>query len=276
MENEVSVVATQITELITGYGMSIVGAVVILIIGWIGAGWAARMTGRALGRFEKVDVTLARFFQSIVRYLVLILTVLAVLSQFGVQTASLITVLGAAGLAIGLALQGTLSNVAAGVMLLMFRPFKIGDYVEVGGVSGTVGAITLFVTEMDSPDNIHIVVPNAQVWGSAVKNYSYNPTRRCEIAVGIAYEDDIGKAIAAITSVIEADDRAFTDPAPLVAVTDLGDSSVNVTVRAWCNAGDRWPMMLDLTKNIKERLDQEGITIPYPQRTVHMASPSAA
>ena len=276
MENEVSVVATQITKLITGYGMSIVGAVVILIIGWIGAGWAARMTGRALGRFEKVDVTLARFFQSIVRYLVLILTVLAVLSQFGVQTASLITVLGAAGLAIGLALQGTLSNVAAGVMLLMFRPFKIGDYVEVGGVSGTVGAITLFVTEMDSPDNIHIVVPNSQVWGAAVKNYSHNPTRRCDIAVGIAYEDDIGMAIAAITSVIEADDRAFTDPAPLVAVTDLGDSSVNFTVRAWCNASDRWPMMLDLTKNIKERLDQEGITIPYPQRTVHMASPSAA
>ena len=276
MENEASVDVAQITELITGYGMDIIGAVVILIIGWIAAGWAARMTGRALGRFEKVDVTLARFFQSIVRYLVLILTVLAVLSQFGVQTASLITVLGAAGLAIGLALQGTLSNVAAGVMLLMFRPFKIGDYVEVGGVSGTVGAITLFVTEMDSPDNIHIVVPNAQVWGAAVKNYSYNPTRRCDIAVGIAYEDDIGKAIAAITSVIEADERAFTDPAPLVAVTDLGDSSVNFTVRAWCNAGDRWPMMLDLTKNIKERLDQEGISIPYPQRTIHMASASAA
>jgi small conductance mechanosensitive channel len=276
MEQEVSVIAAQMMGLITTYGLSIVGAIVILIVGWMASGWAMRLMQKALGRFESIDQTLRRFFVSAVRYMVLVITGLAVLSQFGVQTASLITVLGAAGLAIGLALQGTLSSVAAGVMLLLFRPFKIGDYVEVAGQAGSVRALTLFVTEMATPDNVHIVVPNAQVWGAVVKNYSYHPTRRLDLVVGIAYEDDIDQAVAAIRDEIEKDGRRLTDPEPLIAVLELGDSSVNFTIRIWCKADDYWPLRWDLTKAIKERLDADGITIPYPQRVVHMVESSAA
>ncbi|NKB57776.1 MAG: mechanosensitive ion channel [Alphaproteobacteria bacterium] len=261
--------------IVTVYGLQVVGAIAILIVGWIASGWASRVTGNGLRRVKNMDETLTRFFMSAVRYLVLVVTVLAVLSQFGIQMASLLVVLSTAGLAIGLALQGTLSNVAAGVMLLLFRPFKIGDYVEVGGHAGTVQAISLFVTEMATPDNVHIVVPNGQVWGSSVKNYSHHATRRVDIVVGIGYEDDIDKGMATINSVIEADDRTLNDPAPLVAVTDLGDNSVNFTVRAWCKGADYWGVKFDLTKDIKEALDGAGVNIPYPQRTVHLVNDSA-
>ena len=157
-------------------------------------------------------------------------------------------------------------------MLLLFRPFKIGDYVDVAGHAGTVGSITLFVTELATPDNVHIVVPNAQVWGASVMNYSHHATRRVEIAVGIGYEDDIDTAIAAITGEIEADSRALNDPVPFVAVTDLGDSSINLTARIWCEAADFWSLKCELTQRIKERLDAVGVNIPYPQRTVHLVS----
>jgi len=270
MEADLTTLAEQAITFFIAYGLRVLGAIAILIAGWSAARWAARVTDRVLQRIDKVDLTLRRFFMSAARYLVLVITVLAVLSQFGVEMASLMVVLGSAGLAIGLALQGTLSNVAAGVMLLIFRPFKVGDYVEVSGHAGTVGSITLFVTELAAPDNIQIVVPNAQVWGASVVNYSHNPTRRVEIAVGIGYEDDIDKAMAAIYHLIESDGRALRDPAPLVAVTDLGDSAVNLTVRAWCAAADFWPLKCDLTKAIKERLDRENISIPYPQRTIHV------
>jgi small conductance mechanosensitive channel len=275
MDTDFSGIVDQAVSLITAYGMNVIGAIVMLIVGWIAAGWASRATGKALARTDKVDETLGQFFTSSVRYLVLIITGLAVLSQFGVQTASLITVLGAAGLAVGLALQGTLSNVAAGVMLLLFRPFKIGDFVEVAGHAGTVGAITLFTTEMATPDNVHIVVPNASVWGAAVKNYSHHDTRRVDLTVGIAYEDDIDQAFAVISGIVENDERVLAEPAPMVAVTELADSSVNLVVRVWCQAGDYWPTKFDLTKTFKERLDKEGISIPYPQRTVHIVNTTA-
>ena len=247
-----------------------VGAVAILIFGWIAAGWAARLVDRALGKSPKFDQTLRGFFSSFVRYFVITFTVLAVLSQFGVQTASLIAVFGAAGLAIGLALQGTLSNVAAGVMLLIFRPFKIGDYVEAGGQAGSIKGINLFVTEFATPDNVQILVPNSQIWGSAVKNYSYNTTRRIDLVVGIAYEDSIEQALALAEQVANTDTRVHKDPAAFVAVSELGDSAVNVLVRVWCDAGDYWGVKFDLTRAMKERFDQAGISIPYPQRTVHM------
>ena len=198
------------------------------------------------------------------------LTGLTVLSQFGVQTASLITVLAAGGLAIGLALQGTLASVAAGVMLLLFRPVRVGDYVEVAGYSGTVRAVTLFLTELTTSDNVHIVIPNAQVWGAAVKNYIYHDTRRCDLVIGVAYEADIDSAMVVINGVIAADDRAMGEPEPLVAVTALGDSAVDITVRVWSQASDLWSMRLDLIRNIKLALDAAGISIPYPQRTVHL------
>lgn len=275
MEQDVNMVAEEVMSVISVYGLQVVGAVAILIVGWLASGWAAKATGKAMGRIRNIDETLARFFQSTVRYLVLVVTVIMVLSQFGVEMASLLVVLSTAGLAVGLALQGTLSNVAAGVMLLLFRPFKIGNFVQVAGHSGTVKAITLFVTEMATPDNVHIVVPNAQVWGASVVNYSHHPTRRVDIVVGIDYEDDIDKAMTTIKDLIAADERVHAEPASLVAVTDLGDNSVNFTVRMWCDAANYWPLKFDMTKKIKEGLDAAGVTIPFPQRTVHIVNEAA-
>ncbi len=269
MEQSAGEVWDLVVGLVTTYGLSVVGAIVILVVGFVIAGWVRGSVNKALSGLKKVDATLRGFFSSLAYYAVVIFTVIAVLAQFGVQTTSFIAVLGAAGLAIGLALQGTLSNVAAGVMLLLFRPFKIGDYIEGGSLAGTVKSITLFVTELATPDNVQIIAPNSQLWGSAIKNYSYHPTRRVEIVIGIAYEDDIDKALAAIVDEAQKDSRVLPDPAPLAAVTDLGDSSVNFTVRVWCNAADFWGLKFDLTKKLKNRMDAEDITIPYPQRTVH-------
>jgi small conductance mechanosensitive channel len=261
--------------LVTTYGLSVIGAVVILVIGFAAAGWVRGSVDKGLSRFKKVDETLRSFFSSLAYYAVIVFTIIAVLSQFGVETTSFIAVLGAAGLAIGLALQGTLSNVAAGVMLLLFRPFRVGDYVEAGGLAGTVKGVSLFITELATPDNVQIIAPNAQLWGSAIKNYSFHPTRRVDIVLGIAYEDEIDKALAAIVDEASKDSRVNADPAPMAAVTDLGDSSVNFVVRVWCNAADYWELKFDLTKNLKNRMDAENITIPYPQRTVHMAATAA-
>ena len=201
MGQDANAVAEWAMAIVTVYGLQIIGAIAILIVGWIAAGWISSAVDKGLRKAKNMDETLARFFVSAVRYLVLVITVIAFLSQFGVEMASLLVVLSTAGLAIGLALQGKLSNVAAGVMLLLFRPFKIGQFVEVAGHAGTVQAISLFVTEMSTPDNVHIVVPNAQVWGSSVKNFSHNETRRVDIVVGIGYEDDIDKGIATIPSI---------------------------------------------------------------------------
>ena len=275
MDESISEGFDEAMAVVTVYGLDVIGAIAILVVGWLAAGWISGSVGRGLGRVSKMDETLRRFAVSAVRYLILVITVIAMLSQFGVEMASLLVVLSTAGLAIGLALQGTLSNVAAGVMLLLFRPFKIGDYVDVGGHAGTVKAITLFVTEMATPDNVHIVVPNGQVWGSSVVNFSQHPTRRVDIAVGIGYEDDINKAFAEVLEVINADSRHLAEPAPMVAVSGLGDNSVDLTVRVWCQAADYWGLKFDLTKAIKERFDAAGINIPYPQRTVHLVNEAA-
>ncbi len=271
MEEKISEIIKPVVEVVATYGLNVLGAIVILIVGLMFAGWAQRATHKALSKINRLDATLRVFFASIVKYLIIVLVILAVLNQFGVQTTSLIALVGAAGLAIGLAVQGTLSNVAAGVMLLIFRPFRVGDYIDAGGQSGTVRELGLFLTEMNTPDNVRISVPNASIWGSAIKNYSFNPTRRVDLVVGIAYEDDIGKAMASISAVISGDERAHQDPAPLVAVTELADSSVNLVVRVWCEAGNYWPLRFALTKAIKERLDADGITIPFPQHHVHIA-----
>lgn len=276
MEQSIQDVWTVVMALITTYGLSVIGAIVILIAGFIIAGWVRRSVDRSLARFKRVDDTLRGFFSSLAYYAVIVFTLIAVLSQFGVQTTSFIAVLGAAGLAIGLALQGTLSNVAAGVMLLLFRPFRTGDYIEAGGLAGTVKGITLFVTELATPDNVQIIAPNSQIWGSAITNYSFHPTRRVDIVLGIAYEDDIDQALSAIVDEANRDSRVLADPAPMAAVTDLGDSSVNFVVRVWCNAADFWPLKFDLTKKLKNRMDAENITIPYPQRTMRMVGTAAA
>lgn len=256
--------------LITGWGLSVIGALAILVAGWAVSKWAESMTRRALSRSSRIEQTLTGFISSLVRYLVLVFTIIAVLSQFGVQTASLIAVLGAAGLAIGLAMQGTLSNIAAGVMLLIFRPFKIGDYVEVSGQSGTVTSINLFVTELATPDNKQIIVPNSNIWGQSVVNYSYHLTRRLDLEVGISYDDDVDQAIKVVQEILDTEERTLTDPAPTIAVGNLGASSVDLTVRVWVKSEDYWDLKFDLTKRLKQTFDARGIGIPFPQMDVHL------
>jgi len=266
----------EVQGLVATYGLSVIGAIAVLVVGWVLAGWASRAVDGGLSKVEKVDATLRGFLASLTRYIVLIFTVVAVLNRFGVQTTSIIAVLGAASLAIGLALQGTLSNVAAGVMLLFFRPFKVGDYVEAGGLAGTVKEINLFVTELSTPDNVQILAPNSQIWGSAVKNYSFHETRRVDLVLGISYEDNVDKAIGVVEAMAKADDRVLDDPAPMVVVGELADNSVNLVIRLWCNSGDYWPLKFDMTKALKQRMDTEGISIPYPQRTLHVVGSAVA
>ena len=263
-----------LTELATQWGLQIIGAIVVLLIGRIVAGWARRLTRKALERGE-VDPTLVPFISKLVYYLLLAFVAIAVLGVFGVQTASLVAVLGAAGLAVGLALQGTLSNFAAGVMLLFFRPFKVGDFIDAGGTTGTVEEIGVFATTKKSPDNIKIVAPNSQVYGQTIKNFNGFDTRRIDLVIGISYDDDISKAIDTIRSVVSADQRVMAEPETLIAVSNLGDSSVDLVVRPWCTGSDYWPLRFDLTRKIKEDLEAAGCSIPFPQTDVHLHQKSA-
>lgn len=257
------------------WGLRVIGALAVLVVGrWI-AGRIRKGVHRALER-AKVDATLVPFFASLAYYVAISVVVIAVLNLFGVETTSLIAVLGAAGLAVGLALQGTLSNFAAGVMLLVFRPFRIGDYVDIAGTAGTVVEIGLFTVTLNTPDNVRITVPNSAVYGQTISNYAANPTRRNDLLIGISYDDDIGKAIAVIEKILGADDRVLREPAPVVATGELGDSSVNIVVRPWCSKEDYWALRFDLTRRIKEGLEAAGCSIPFPQRDVHLFQSGAA
>lgn len=260
----------QVIGVAASYGLDVLGAIAILVIGWMAAGWAKSAMTRALGKVKRIDEMLTGFFSSLVKYIILAFTMVAVLNRFGIETTSLVAVLGAAGLAIGLALQGTLSNVAAGVMLLMFRPYKVGDFIDAGGLSGTVKATGLFTTDLATGDNIHIVAPNSQLWGAAIHNYSHNSTRRVDLLVGIGYGDDIDKAQAVIKAIAADDDRIHTDPEPFVEVGNLGDNAVELVVRVWADASNHWPVKFALTKAVKQTFDKEGISFPYPQRDVHI------
>lgn len=262
----------QVIAVVTSYGLDVVGAIAILVIGWMIAGWAKSTVARALGKIKSVDDMLTGFFSSLVKYIILAFTLVAVLNRFGIETTSFVAVLGAAGLAIGLALQGTLSNVAAGVMLLMFRPYKVGDFIDAGGLSGTVKATGLFTTDLATGDNIHIVAPNSQLWGSAIHNYSHNSKRRVDLLIGIGYGDDIDKAQAVIKDLAAKDERIHADPDPFVEVGNLGDNAVELVVRVWVDASNYWPVKFALTKAVKQTFDKEGISFPYPQRDVHIYS----
>ena len=260
---------TTLTELATTWGLKILGAIAVLIIGRMVAGWVRRIVRNGLQRAE-VDSTLVLFVSKLLYYLVLAFVVIAVLGVFGVQTASLVAVLGAAGLAVGLALQGTLSNFAAGVMLLFFRPFRVGDYVDTGGTAGSVEEIGVFATTLKSPDNVKIVVPNSKVYGEIIKNFNGFDTRRIDLVIGISYDDNIGTAIDTIRSIVAADERVLAEPETTIAVSNLGDSSVDLVVRPWCAGPDYWGLRFDLTRRIKEGLEAAGCSIPYPQTDVHL------
>ena len=263
------------TDLVSAWGLSVVGAIVVLIVGVIAAKIIRGMVRKALER-SKLDSTLVPFLSKMVYYFLLIFVIVAVLGLFGVETTSFIAVLGAAGFAVGLALQGTLSNFSAGVMLLIFRPFGVGDYVEAGGTAGTVKEIGVFATTLDTPDNVRIVISNSAVYGSTIKNYAANPTRRNDMVMGISYDDDIGKAIEVINRCLKDDQRVLQDPAPVVAVSELADSSVNLLVRPWCTKEDYWGLRRDLTRKMKEQLEAAGCSIPYPQTDVHLHQPPTA
>jgi small conductance mechanosensitive channel len=260
----------QAVDLAVQYGLDVVGALVILIGGWAVAGWARRKLLRFLDRTPRVDQTLRPVIASVVRYAILVFVLIAVLAQFGVQTTSIIALLAASGLAIGLALQGTLQNIAAGIMLLFLRPFRVGDYIDAEGLAGTIEEIGLFTTQMRTYDGIYVEVPNGQIWNRAIHNYSRVEARRLDLVVGIGYDDDIDKALAAMMDLLVKDERVNDDPEPQVMVKELGDSSVNLNMRCWVDSGDYWNLQFDLTKAVKQRFDAEGISIPFPQRDVHL------
>ncbi|MDZ7749237.1 MAG: mechanosensitive ion channel [Halofilum sp. (in: g-proteobacteria)] len=264
----------QFAPVIMDLGVNVVSALVLVIIGWMVASWAQRAVRRGLGRFRDMDRTLVGMLAGVVRYFILVTVLVMVLGRFGVQTASILAALGAIGLAVGLALQGTLANIAAGVMLLLLRPFRVGDYVSANGHEGTVEEIGLFTTEMTTYDGIYQSVPNSGIWGGRIINYSRNPTRRHDILVGISYRDDIDRAQAVLGEVLQADQRVLRGPdapaEPQVLVRELADSSVTLGLRFWTSTDDFWPAGFELRKAAKQALDANGITIPFPQRDVHL------
>ena len=249
--------------------INITMALVIFVVGKFVIGVITRLVSKLMLK-AKLDNILVEFISSIIKTILLLFVAVASLNQLGVDTTSLIALIGAAGLAIGLSLQSTLQNLAAGVMLIIFRPFKGGDFIEAGGVMGTVEKINIFNTVMRTGDNREIIVPNGSIYGGTITNYSARETRRVDMVFGIGYNDDMRKAKDIIRGILDADERVLKDPEPLVAVGELADSSVNFNVRPWCSTADYWNVYFDCHENIKMAFDEAGISIPYPQMDVHM------
>ena len=258
----------QIKEIFAIYGIRVIAALAILIIGrWVAKG--LRNLLRRIMKRGEVDKTLISFVCNLVYVLLLAFVVIAAINKLGIQTTSFIAIIGAAGLAIGLALQGSLANFAAGVLMIIFRPFKVGDLIEGGGTAGTVEEIQIFATQLKSADNKTIIVPNSKILGGNIVNYSTKETRRVDMTFGIGYEDDIDKSRSVIQGIINKDERVLKDPAPLVVVSELADSSVNFTVRVWTKSADYWGVFFDTTEAVKKQFDAEEISIPFPQQDVH-------
>jgi small conductance mechanosensitive channel len=271
MEN----LTTEFQEALAAWGPSLIAAVAVLLIGW----WLARLLTGVLRRMmsrASVDPTLTSFVSNLAYMGLMALVVISALGQLGVNTTSFAALIAAAGLAIGFALQGSLGNFAAGVMLIFFRPFKAGDFVEAGGVSGVVEEVQVFATRIRTGDNKEITVPNGQITGGAIVNYSAKDTRRIDLVFGIGYDDDLAKAKHILRDVVTADERVLKDPEPVIAVVELADSSVNFVVRPWVKTGDYWPVYFDLTERIKLEFDAQGISIPFPQTDVHVHPVAAA
>ena len=260
---------TQVQELLALYGLKVLAALAILFFGRIAAKWGRRIVERVLER-GKTDKIVIGFVGSIVYIGLMVFVVLAALSQVGIQTTSFIAIIGAAGLAIGLALQGSLANFASGFLLIIFRPFKVGDFIEAGGVSGSVESIQIFTTTLTTPDNKSIIVPNSNIYSGNITNYSAKETRRVDLVVGVSYDADLSKVKQILNEIASGDDRVMSDPAPVIAVSELADNSVNLVMRMWTKTGDYWGVYFDATETVKLRLDEAGIGIPYPQRDVHL------
>ena len=256
------------TDIWTGIQPTVLNIIFALIILWIGlkiAKWAHKLVKKHASKTPAIDDTLGNFFASIVKYVITALVLITVITQLGVQTTSLVAMLGAATLAIGLALQGTLGNVAAGVMLMLFRPYKIGDYVDVAGEEGVVSEVSIFTTVLATLDNVKVIIANGEAWGSTIKNYTSMGVRRVDVNYGIHYDDDIDKAIKVMLATAGKHPNVLTEPdAPWAKVVSLGESSVDIQSRVWCKPEHYWDVMFDLKKSIKEAFDKNGITIPYP------------
>lgn len=259
----------EVKDPVISFGLNLTAALVILIVGrWIAK--AITNTLKAALHRNDVEDTLESFIGNIAYLALMACVVLAAISRLGVQTTSIIAMLGAAGLAVGLALQGSLSNFAAGVLIILFKPYKVGDYIEAAGVGGTVNSVQIFNTVLTTPDNKQVVVPNSQITNAVIVNYSTHDTRRLDLTIGVSYSDDIDKVKAALNDIIDNTATVLQEPAPLVAVHTLADSSVNLVARVWVKTTDYWPSHFALTEAIKKRFDSEGIEIPFPQRTVHV------
>ncbi|MEM9742517.1 MAG: mechanosensitive ion channel domain-containing protein [Pseudomonadota bacterium] len=264
----------QIVTLFITWTPKVLGALFILIIGWWIIGRISRLIESILAKTDG-DETLERFASSLVSMLLKAVLVIAVADMVGIATTSFVAMIGAAGLAVGLALQGSLANFAGGVLILIFRPFKIGDFIEAQGVMGTVQSIQIFSTILNTPDNKRIVIPNGPLSNDVITNFSAERTRRVDITFGIGYDDDLKQAKAILEEVIQSDERILNVPAPLIAVSNLGDSAVDIVTRSWVSKSDYWGVYFDLTENVKLRFDAEGISIPYPQQDVHLKQASA-
>lgn len=274
MENAEAILA-QIQELLAVYGLKAVAALAILFFGRIVAKWMRKIAVKMMTKGQ-ADPMIISFVGSIIYVALMVFVVLAALGQVGIQTTSFIAILGAAGLAIGLALQGSLSNFAAGFLLIMFRPFKVGDFIEGAGVSGVVEAIQIFTTTMRTGDNKTVIVPNAKLLGDNIVNYSSKETRRVDLTVGVSYDADLAEVKKILADIAAKDERVKTDPEPTIAVSELADNSVNLVMRLWTNTGDYWGVYFDTTEAVKLRMDEAGIGIPYPQRDVHLYEHKAA
>lgn len=269
MENYQEIVKSLI-PLLVEYGLQIVGAIVILIVGRMMAKWMKRYVIKLCQKSDKIDTTVQPVLANLAYVVVILVTIMAVLNQFGIETTSLVALLGAAGLAVGLALQGTLSNIASGVMILVLRPFEAGQVIKLAGEVYICDELGLFISKFHTPENVPVYLPNSKIWGNEIHNFSRAETRRINLEIGIGYDDDMDKALEVISDEVKKDARVLADPAPLFAVGSLGDSSVNLLVRPWTKGSDWWDTRLALTKAIKQRLDKEGISIPFPQRDVHL------
>jgi small conductance mechanosensitive channel len=258
-------------------GISLVTALLVFAFGLWGAKILRGTLRKVLTRKE-VEPTLVKFGTSLLYAILVIFVVTAALNNLGIQTTSIIAVLGAAGLAVGLSLQESLSNFAAGIMILIFHPFRVGDYIEGAGISGSVEELGIFVTRLKTPDNKTIFVPNGKLAGDNLVNYSLNDTRRMDLVVGVGYSEDVREVQQVLLDILNEDKRILTDPAPIVAVLELADSSVNFAVRPWVPTAQYWDIYFEIVGKIKTRLDEKGIEIPFPQRVVHHASeqPEAA
>jgi small conductance mechanosensitive channel len=262
-------IVQQLQIIAAQYGLQVLGAIATLVIGI----WIAKILAKSLSKTltkRGVDPTLIKFVINLVKIGLVTFVIISAAAQLGIQTASFVAVIGAVGLAIGFALQGSLSNLAAGVMLIIFKPIKVGNYIEGGGTAGSVESVGIFITTLLTPDNKVVYIPNATLTGGNIINYSAKDTRRVDMVFGIGYSDDIDKARNVIQTVLSNDSRILNDPAPQIVVSELADSSVNFNVRPWVNTGDYWGVYFDTTEQVKKKFDEQKISIPFPQRDVHM------